>query len=84
MSSLIVKYSLERTKRSISASLLYWRSLLLTLDTVELNIFIETTIVREKVTAMAIKAMVMVTPRLIFLLMGSDGSLQNSAVFYRV
>ena len=35
-------------------------------------------------TAMAIKAMVMVTPRLIFLLMGSDGSLQNSAVFYRV
>ena len=65
----MVKYSLARTKRSISESLLYCRSLFLTLETVELNIFIETTIVSEKVTAIAISAMVAATPRLIFLLM---------------
>ena len=62
----MVKNSPERTKRSISESLLYWRSLFLTLETVELNIFIETTIVSEKVTAIAMIAMVAATPRLIF------------------
>ena len=66
----MVKYSPARTKRSISDSLLYWRSLFLTLDTVVLNIFMETTMVSEKVTAIAMMAMVAATPRLIFLLMG--------------
>ena len=65
----MVKNSPARTKRSISDSLLYWRSLFFTLDTVVLNIFIDTTIVSEKVTAIAMMAMVAATPRLIFLLM---------------
>ena len=39
------------------------------MDTVVLNIFMDTTMVSEKVTAIAMMAMVAATPRLIFLLM---------------
>ena len=54
---------------------MYWRSLFLTLDTVVLNIFMDTTMVSEKVTAIAMMAMVAATPRLTFFAHGSDGSL---------
>ena len=58
-----------------SDSLLYMRSLFLTLETVLLNMFMDTVMVMEKVTAIAISVTVAATPRLTFLLIAKMCSL---------